>query len=172
MVNFRSSAWNRLYTIALYAWLIISLFFGYRQHLDFISKMRDANQEHINVYFASEVISKLRPPPKVPILIVLPPNLSVDERWLYHYRIRYRLYPYKIDFAEPAWGTGLRKVSYDYRQYKGKMPITIDTSNLLPVRTSDYRYILTIAGAKVDLPGFVMITDAEDVKGAVYKRVH
>lgn len=168
----QSNHWNRLFSSILICWLFISLFFGYRGYIGFISKAKEAGQEQINVYFATEVVGNLRPSNEEPVLIVLPPGLTTDERWAYHFRIRYKLYPQKVDFAEPISDKGLMKVSYDYRQYKRALPVSIDPSNLLPLRLSSYRYIIAISGAQVDLPEFVVITDAEDVKGKIYERVY
>lgn len=170
MPFFQSNFWNRLFSLTLLCWLFISIFFGYRGYTGFISKAKDAGQEQINIYFVSEVVGNLRPPVDEPVLIVLPQGLSTDERWAYHFRIRYKLYPQKIDFAEPISGKGLMRISYDYRQYKGALPVAMAPSNLLPLRLSSYRYIIAIAGAQAYLPGFVVITDAEDVKGKIYER--
>lgn len=143
---------------------------SYKGYLNFISTLRTAKQEHINVYFAIEMIRQLKLSKNEAVLIVLPNNLSHDERWLYHYRIRYKLYPQKIDFTE-NWSGKLERVSYDYRIYKGKLPVTIDSSNLLPLNLSNYRHVITIGEARFDIPNFTLLTYAEDVKGAVYQRM-
>lgn len=169
MKGSRFVTWERIGAGLLFLWLSTAAY-SYLDYLSFVSKLRNAGEEHINVYFVSEVIGNLRPAHDEPVLIVLPSALSNDERWFYHYRIRYRLYPQKIDFAEIIGGS-LKKVSYDYRQYKGKLPITIHPSDLLPLKASDYRYVITIAGAKVELPDSMVVTDATDVKGVVYQRV-
>jgi len=162
--------YKKLSLAVLWIWLILSLYPAYGDYLTSISKIKNYDQEHINVYFVSTVIEKLNVDTDKPVLIILPPGLSVDERWFYHFRIRYKLYPQKIDFAEITAAGKLNKVSYDYNKYKKPLPVSIDTSNLSPIKATDYNYILAIAGAKLYLPGFIIITDARDVKAVVYKR--
>lgn len=161
---------TRGFHLILFSWLLISMA-GYAGYVNFISTLKPANEEHINVYFAAEMIRQLKLTKDEAVLVVLPDSLPYESRWFYHYRIRYKFYPQKVDFAE-NWSGKLERVSYDYRNYKGKLPVTIDPSNMLPLILSNYRYVITIAGAKLNLPNFTLLTDAEDVKGAVYQRAY
>lgn len=154
----------------MWIWLGLSFYPSYGHYLTSLSKIRNVDEENINVYFVSTVLEKLKPNRKKPVLIVLPRKLSTDERWFYHFRIRYKLYPQKIDFAEIMKGGTLRKVSYDYRKYKKPLPLSLDASNLFPLNLQDYDYLITLAGARVSLPGFTIITDARDVKAVIYMR--
>lgn len=160
---------KRIPSIILYTWFAAALFFGYREYLTYVSKLeKHAHSENINVHFVTEAINKISPFLDGPILVILPPDLPGHERWFFHYRIRYKLYPLKVDFAQVAWGGELRKISYDHRLYKGELPVGVNPSNLLPINTADYKYIFTIAPARAYLPNFTVI--AKDMNGVVYKR--
>lgn len=166
----RTDIYKKTALAILYLWLAFSIYPGYGKYLGSLAKIKNANEENINVFFVTTVIEKLNPKEKEALLVILPPGLSPDERWFYHFRTRYKLYPRKIDFAEITGRGALKKVSYDYRKYKNTLPVSLDDSNLLPLEIKDYTYIITLAGARVYLPGFTIITDAQDVRAVVYMR--
>jgi len=170
MIPLEPDKYKKLALAVLWLWFGLSLYPAYGKYVDSLSKIKNFNQENINVFFVSTVLEKLKPKKEKAVLIILPPGLLADERWFYHFRIRYRLYPQKIDFAEILGRGMLKKVSYDYRNYKKPLPLSLDASNLLPLKTKDYTYIITLAGARAHLPGFSIITDARDVRAIVYKR--